>query len=107
MYLVCMVLGVSDFFESLWSFLQWPGAARSAMVDYYDYVMDLLGLDPIYVGTVIVNLVMISYWKQIKNFEKQPNTLKGLIISSGFGAVFVNFICLLRLFGIGGFDMDF
>ena len=72
MYLACMVLVSTDIFDSLWRFLQWPADAKSAMVDYYLYVMDMFGLDPYYSATVIVNLIMISYWKQIKTGRKNP-----------------------------------
>lgn len=98
-----MVLEFSDTFDSLWRFLQWPRNARNALADDFVYVMDMLGLDPYYSATVFVNLIMISYWNQIKKWEKQPDWLKGIIVSSGFGAVVLNLMSLLRIFSIGGF----
>ena len=103
MHFVCMVLEFGDIFDSLWRFLQWPKYGREAIADYFRYVTEMFGLDPYYSATVIVNLIMISYWKQIKNWEKEPDWLKSLIVTSGLGAVFVNSLCLLRLLGIGGF----
>ena len=103
MNFVCMMLEFADIFDSLWRFLQWPENARNSLADYFRYVLDIFGLDYYYSATIFVNLIMLSYWKQIKNWEKQPDWLKGIIVSSGFGAVVLNLMSLLRIFSIGGF----
>lgn len=66
-------------------------------------VIDYYGLDHIYTITVIVNLIVISEWKDIKNWSKLAFWKKTIVASAVFGGGFMNLFCLLRLVGVFDF----
>ena len=57
------------------------------------------GIDPVYFTTLVVIAVMISYRKQIQNWEDQEDWQKGIIMSAAFATSVLVIISLLQLFG--------
>lgn len=97
---VFVLVGMLD---SIHEFLEFPQQMRELFSYYFGCVLDRFDLDHFYTVTVCANLIMLSYWKDFKNWEKLKGWKKGIIVSTGLGTVFFNFVCLLRLFGLIGF----
>lgn len=73
------------------------------MDDLFAYLWDAMnhyGFDQVYTITVIVNLVILSYWKDIKNWSKLALWNKSFIVSAVLGGGIMNLFCLLRLVGV-------
>ena len=58
------------------------------------------GIDPFYAGTVLCLLILLSYWKDIQNWDNIPSWNKGLILSGAFLTVLGILASLFRLFGL-------
>lgn len=77
------------------------------MEDYRDnfarrirLILEDYRIDPGYVVTIFVLLIVLSYRKDIKNWEQLESWRKGIIGSSIFAAMILTFISLLRLMGL-------
>ncbi len=70
-----------------------------------DYANDIrkfleeIGLDPLYTLTIVVDLIALSYIKDLKRWEKIEDWEKGIVISTFLGAVTFTLASLLRLIG--------
>ncbi len=58
------------------------------------------GLDSIYFLTIVVLLILLSYWKELKNWENEPGWSKSLVSATIFGAIITSIISILKLIGI-------
>ena len=58
------------------------------------------GIDPLYAVTIFSILIVISYWRNIKNWEKTPGWTKGLIRSTIFGTCILVIASILQLLGL-------
>lgn len=76
---------------------------REKLSSYISDLLDNWGLDPLYAMMIIVNVIMIITWKEIKNWRIAPlweKIYEGTIL---FAVVFMNLFCLLRLIGVFDF----
>ncbi len=62
--------------------------------------LEKYGIDPIYAGTLFCVLIMISYWREYKNWDRIPDWQKGLAGSAAVAAITFTIISLLRFLGI-------
>lgn len=76
------------------------GRIKDAGAEYLGVFLDTYGLDTIYTGTVVMNLVMLSYWKDIKNWDKLDFGSKCMIVPAGFFAFICNLWSFFKLIGI-------
>ena len=58
------------------------------------------GIDPVYVVTIFCILIILSYWKDFRHWDKTPNWKKGIIKSTVFGTVITLIASILRLMGL-------
>lgn len=91
---VLLLPNVSDSFWNIFDDLQ--EVEGTTLTDLIEY----LGLDVIYTSTIIINLIVISYWKDFKNWNEQDSFDKMFIGSAVYGAIVLNLLTLLKLIGI-------
>ncbi len=97
---VLALVGVIVLLRSIWSGGNPYRDTKETLSEYLGDIIDAYGLDTIYTVTVIANLVMLSYWKDIKHWDKQDIGTKILIVTTGIGTFFFNLISFFRLFGL-------
>ena len=91
---------VSDLLESIWNILSYPIQLRD---DSASALLDLIreyDLDPIYIFTVFVNLVLLSYWGNFRKWNSQTPFIKHSSIITVAASVMFNLWSLLRLLGV-------
>lgn len=91
---------VSGFFESIWNILTYPDQARDRLAAL---ILDLIreyNLDPVYICTVFMNLLLLSYWGNFKNWENQIPFIKHSAIMAAVFTGFMNLCSILKLLGI-------
>lgn len=94
-------MSIGGLFESIWNILSYPG--RLIREDLGSELLNLTqqyGLDPIYVSTVFVTLVALTYWRSIRKWETQSDHVKHLAIITLVFAGFLNLLSILKLLGI-------
>ena len=94
---------IRDSIGKIWDFLSYPGQLRD---DLAASILDLLNeydLDLIYTGTVFVNLVILSYWKDFRDWKSLSESYRQLVQVKVVGAVFFNLLSILKLLGVISF----
>ena len=95
-----VVLQLPNLWDSFWKIFEYPQDVGDNLTTFLGDVIEYLGLDFIYTATVIVNLIVISYWKDIRNWDKQDMDDKVLVGSAVCCSVVFNLLSLLKLIGI-------
>lgn len=95
-----IITSISDLVESIWNILSYPNQARDELAAS---ILDLIheyNLDPVYITTVFMNLLVLSYWGNFKNWDIQIPFIKHSAIIAAAFAGFLNLWSLLKLLGI-------
>ena len=94
---------IIDSIVSVWNFLTLPnqlkedlGAGISDFLNEYD-------LDLIYTGTIVVNLIVLSYWRYFKDWKSLSKSDRQFVQVQIAGAVMFNLMSILKLLGIVDF----
>lgn len=95
-----VVLSLSSLWDSFREILDWPQKGKEDIAKSLGEAIDYFGLDPFHTATVLVNLIVLSYWNDFKNWDKQSIPEKALIAITVCGAAFFSLLSLLRIVGI-------
>lgn len=100
MYFEKVVLLLPNVSDSLWGIFDDLQEVEDNITTILIDLIEQHGLDVIYTLTIILNLIVISYWKDFKNWTKQDPSEKMLIGSAVYGAIVFNLLSLMKLIGI-------
>lgn len=100
MYLDKLVLQLPNLWDSFWRIFEYPLDVGDNLPAFLEDVIEYLGFDFIYTATVIINLIVISYWKDFRNWDKQDWDDKMLVGSAVGCSVLFNLLSLLKLIGV-------
>ena len=95
-----VVLLLQYLWDSFWNIIRYPRIVLDDLFSVLWDVIDYYDLDHLYTGTVIANLILVSYWKDIRNWSKLAFRRKAFIASAVLASGSVNLLCLLRLVGL-------
>ncbi len=62
-------------------------------------ILDELGIHPLYGMTIILLLIMLSYWQEFKEWDRVPEWKRWIILSTTFGCIVAVLISLLHIIG--------
>ena len=95
-----VVLLLPNVSNSIWSIFDDLQEVEDSLTTLLIDFIEQHGLDVIYILTIIMNLIVISYWRDFKNWKNQDLSDKMLIGSAVYGAIVFNLLILLKLIGI-------
>ena len=95
-----VVLSLSSLWDSFSEILDWPQKGKEDIAKSLGEAIEYFGLDPFHTATVLVNLIVLSYWNDFRNWDKQSIPDKALIVVTVCGGAFFSLLSLLRIVGI-------
>ena len=100
MYSEKVVLLLSNLWDSFWKIVEYPQNAKENIAEFLGKVIEHFGWDPLHTATIIATIFAISYWKDIRNWDKQTIPEKMLVATTVCAAAFFSLLSLLRIVGI-------
>lgn len=95
-----ITMSVRDVFESIWNILSYPNQLYDDAADSFIDLLYEYNLDPVYTTTVLMNLILLSYWSNFKKWNSQIPFVKHSAILAAVSAGVMNLWSLLKLLGI-------